>query len=113
MKRLVKFPLEEGRFLLMEVEEPESLPESGVVPVGRLSDFVEQSSISFDEALETLGPAVNHIIAKLHDLVEKPDGVSLEFGCKLSGKLGAIIASTSLEGNFQVKLKWQKHPVSA
>jgi hypothetical protein len=115
MKRLVKFPLEEGQFLLVEVEEPESVgevAEGGVVPAGRAKELAIAASLTFDEALETLGPAVNQVIAKLRELVEKPDAVSLEFGLKLNGKLGAIVASTSLEGNFQVKLKWQKPPVS-
>jgi hypothetical protein len=35
-----------------------------------------------------------------------PDGVEIEFGVKLAGEAGAIIAKTSGEGHFTVKLSW-------
>jgi hypothetical protein len=35
-----------------------------------------------------------------------PDAVEVEFGVKLNAEAGAIIAKTSVEGHFQVKLAW-------
>lgn len=35
-----------------------------------------------------------------------PDEIDLEFGIKLSGRLGALIASVDSEATFKVKLNW-------
>ena len=35
-----------------------------------------------------------------------PDRIELEFGVKLAGAAGAIIAKTAAEGHFTVKLSW-------
>jgi Trypsin-co-occurring domain 1 len=40
------------------------------------------------------------------DEARKPDEVEVEFGVKLGAEAAAIIAKTSLEGQFTVRLKW-------
>ena len=35
-----------------------------------------------------------------------PETVEVEFGIKLAGEAGALIAKTSAEGHFAVKLSW-------
>ena len=39
-----------------------------------------------------------------------PDECELEFGVKLAGEAGAVIARTSAEGHFTVKLSWARDP---
>lgn len=61
-----------------------------------------------DEAINRSLPAASLVMKKLMELPEKPSEVEVSFGLKLSGKVGAIIASTAVEGNFGVKMKWTK-----
>jgi hypothetical protein len=35
-----------------------------------------------------------------------PDSVEVEFGLKLNAEAGAVIAKTSIEGHFQIRLTW-------
>jgi hypothetical protein len=45
--------------------------------------------------------------ASLDVLMElSPDSVEVEFGIKLAGEVGAIIAKARREGRFRVKLSW-------
>jgi hypothetical protein len=37
-----------------------------------------------------------------------PSGGEVEFGIKLSGEVGAILAKASGEANISVTLKWEK-----
>ena len=62
---------------------------------------------SFEKALDAVRPAAEKLMQTINGLLIRPEEVEIEFGIKLSGKVGALIASTSTEGHFNVKLKWQ------
>lgn len=85
-----------------------------VVEFDHTSDVLERFSTTsnapkdLDEAISRSLPAASLVMKKLTELPEKPSEVEVSFGLKLSGKVGAIIASTAVEGNFGVKLKWTK-----
>jgi hypothetical protein len=79
-----------------------------LVPASPPGELLTEAGLKFDQVLESLRPALNFMILKLRDLISQPDEMTLEFGLKLNGKLGAIFASTSLESNFNVKLNWKK-----
>jgi hypothetical protein len=53
---------------------------------------------------EIVGPLYQGISAKLADASE----ISMEFGVKVGGKAGIIVAATEIEGNFKVSVKWQR-----
>ncbi|NRB65617.1 MAG: hypothetical protein HRU40_21805, partial [Saprospiraceae bacterium] len=63
---------------------------------------------NFTSAIKKIRPTANALLRQLTSLDAKPDNVSVEFGIKISGKVGAIIASTQTEANFKVTLSWQK-----
>lgn len=104
-KRLVKYPLENGQFILVEVDEPE---EVGTVRVGRVGDKIEEAKETLEQALSNLEPVAKAVINKIRGLVDAPDEISVEFGLKLSGNVGVILASASVEANYKVSLKWKK-----
>lgn len=111
MKSIVRFELDDGSPIFLEVDEPDTtLEQTGMGLVGRLDDvaqaLAQRSSIRFDQALATVRPAADAVLARLRDLAVSPDTVSLEFGVKLTAAAGAVIASSGLEANFKVTLNW-------
>ncbi|MEO0980711.1 MAG: CU044_2847 family protein [Pseudomonadota bacterium] len=62
---------------------------------------------TMEEAIDSTLPAANLLLQRIVALPNRPKAVEVEFGVKLSGKVGALIASTALEGNFKVKLTWK------
>jgi len=104
-KRLVKYPLENGQFILVEIDEPD---EAGTVRVGRVGDKIEEAKETLEQALGNLEPVAKAVINKIRGLVDAPDEISVEFGLKLAGNAGVILASASVEANYKVSLKWKK-----
>jgi hypothetical protein len=45
---------------------------------------------------------------QLRQLANPPDEIDIEFGVKLHADLGAIIARTGGEANFQIALRWRR-----
>ena len=62
---------------------------------------------SMERALSTVRPAAEIIMETIDGLTVRPKEVEVNFGIKLSGKVGALIASSTAEGHFNVKLKWE------
>ncbi len=60
------------------------------------------------EAMDRALPAAELLMKKLSSLDLAPREIEVTFGLTLSGEVGAFIAKTSVEGNFEVKLKWTK-----
>ncbi|MEI8131903.1 MAG: CU044_2847 family protein [Leptolinea sp.] len=106
MKRLIEFPLEDGGTILVEVDEFES--EFGSVPVAREDEIVVKANQTFEHALETIQPVARTVVKKFRIMPDTPDEVQVAFGVKLSAEAGALIASTGVEANFTITLKWRK-----
>ena len=109
MKRLVEFQLQDGSTIVVETEESEEM--ARVTRTARQQvDVIEEAKHTFEAALEKIRVATEGAIAKLRNLGEKPDEVTMEFGFNLNAQLGAIIASTSAEANYKVTLTWSSKP---
>lgn len=105
MKRLIEFPLEGGGSIVVEVDEP--VPEGGVERAARPSEISEKAEETFQAALDKIKPAAESIINQLRGISEVPDEIGVEFGIKLNGKFGAVIASAEAEANYKVTLAWK------
>ena len=105
MKRYVEFQLEGDGSIVVEVDEPEV---GGPVRAGRETDLQEKARLTFEQALVTVRPAAEAIIARLRNLTDPPDQIGVEFGLKLNGTAGAIIASVGVEANYKVTLTWKR-----
>lgn len=106
MKQLIQFQLSTGESVLIEAEVPE---ESGIVPSSRGVDTaVIKAQRTLDDALESVKPAAEAILAKLKGINDPPDEVEVSFSLKVSAEAGVFIASGSLEANYAVKMSWSK-----
>lgn len=107
MKDLVRYPINNGGKILVEVEIPES--EDVVGYAGNEGLLLEDSEKTFEESIDVVHHIATAFIDKLRDSGRDlgPNAVEVEFGLKLGGKAGIIIASGSIEANFKVKLNWE------
>jgi hypothetical protein len=104
MSEIVRFGLEHGASVLVEVDDDAT----GIERVSRGSDGVLDAGRRLTDALAGVRDAAGQSIHVLHSL--SPDSLELEFGVKLTGEAGAIIARTAAEGHFTVKLSWAGSP---
>jgi hypothetical protein len=101
MKHLVEFPLQDGGSIVIEVDEPES---QGTIRAGR-GDAVVKAKETLEEALNHVLPVTKSVTEKLRSIENRPDGIEISFGVKLTTRFGAIIA-VGAEANFGVKVHW-------
>ena len=105
MKQLVEFLAEGNESIKVEIENPEI--EEGEVEVSRGGAMVKASK-SFQNALETVKPISEVLIEKFSSLSKPPGEIEVEFGIKMNAEFGVFVASSNLEANFKIKLKWKQ-----
>ena len=101
MSEIIEFQTGDGLVFAVEVAETEDHVYRKVS-----TEPDDDSPRSFSRALERIRPVANELAEKLKGLSYRPDEVEVEFGIKLSGKVGALIASTGTEANFKIRLTW-------
>jgi NTP-dependent ternary system trypsin peptidase co-occuring protein len=104
--QLVEFPLEGGGSVFVEVDEVRSTDGSirrGLSP----TDLVGKADETVEAAFARVKPAAVALVNSLRDLVDAPDEIQLTFGIRLSGEVGAVIAKTSADANFEVQMSWK------
>ena len=107
MSELVEYERADGTRVLVEVEE------AHVGPVtrgggGRGLDEIVKADGTLEQALRRIGPVTVAAFDQLRQLANPPDEIDIEFGVKLHANLGAIIARTGGEANFQIALRWRR-----
>jgi hypothetical protein len=107
MKRLVEFPLEDGSFIMVEVDGAEASG-GGAVRGLHPTEVAEKARQTFEASMERIKPAAAALISKLRELSDQPEQVAVEFGVKLSAAAGVVLASSGLEANFKVTLTWKR-----
>ena len=68
-------------------------------------NVVDRARVTLDEALEKLKPALNKIVHLLQEL--SPDETVVEFGVKIGGETGIIIAKGTGDVNFMIRMTWK------
>lgn len=100
MDTVMRYQVGEASSVLVEVDDDTY----GVESVSRRSDGVLEAGRRLESALGSVRDAAE---AALHEMRKlSPDGVEVEFGIKLAGEAGAMIAKASAEGHFTVRLSW-------
>ena len=79
----------------------------GEVEASRASDVIRKATKSLQEVLNPIEPLAQAVVAKVQSMGSKPDEVTIQFGVKISATAGALITSSTLDANFQIKLKWK------
>jgi hypothetical protein len=100
MDTVVRYRVGDGSSVLVEVDEDAY----GVEAVSRASGGVVEAGQRLESALASVREAAQAALDTLTKL--SPEMVEVEFGIKLAGEAGALIAKTSAEGHFTVKLSW-------
>lgn len=105
MTHIIQFPLEDGGFVLVEVDEPQT---AGMIPAGRISDVLETAEITFGEALGKARLIIETVIVKLGSLSDPPDELAIKFGLKMSTEAGVVFAAAGAEASYEVSLTWKR-----
>ena len=98
---IVAARLNNGETLLFEIERPASLGPSAV------SIRRDDGTIDLDAALSGVRQAAAQVLDAVRSIAVQPDSCEIQFGVKLSGSVGAIIAKAATEANFTIKLVWK------
>lgn len=75
-----------------------------MVKAGRRGQIVGRATRPLAAALDSVAPAAQSILAKLRQAY--PHDITVEFGLKLAGEVGAVITQTTGECNLKVTLRW-------
>lgn len=102
MPELARFGLECGGSVIVDVDE-----EPGVTRVSR-QGRIRDARATFETALAEVRDAATAALTQFRAMARQPDEVEIAFGVRLDTEVGAVIAKTSMQGNFEVKLKWQR-----
>lgn len=100
MTELVAVTLEGGGAIVVEMDHAAGT----VVKAGRPGEVVGRATQSLENALESVGPMAQSVLAKLRE--SGPQEVTVQFGLKLTAEAGAVITKTSGECNLTVTLHW-------
>jgi hypothetical protein len=99
MVEIVRFEVGSGS-VLVETDEDSF----GIQRVSRGPDGVIEAGRQLKDALASIENAANVTLDVLRKM--SPDSIEVEFGIKLAGEAGALIAKASTEGHFTVRLSW-------
>lgn len=109
MKRLVEFTTEDGGSIIVEMDDDLRVGSGSTLRGGPASVMIEKARVSYEEALDKIKGAAEIIISKMRELPYSPDEIGVDFGIKLSADIGAILASTSAEAQFTLRLTWRRN----
>jgi hypothetical protein len=96
--------------LVFEVDRTEVSDDLVLASAG--SELVaDRARVTLDDALGKLKPSLQKVVHALRAM--SPDEASVEFGLKIGGGTGLIIARGTAEVNFIVRMSWRRANVPA
>jgi Trypsin-co-occurring domain 1 len=90
--------------LVCEVDRTE-VPDGLVLAAPEPGRVAARAQVSLEEALAKLRPSLQKIVHLLKEI--SPDESVVEFGLKMGGETGVIIARGTAEVNFVVRMSWK------
>lgn len=102
---LLGLPVEAGSedVLVVEVDRGE-VSEDLVLASPEPGEIAARAQVTLEEALARLKPSLQKVTGLLREL--SPDQTVVEFGLKVGGETGVIIAKGTAEVNFKVTMSW-------
>jgi hypothetical protein len=97
-------PLEEGSGVVVEVDRHE-ISTDLVLASSRAHEVAVKASETLEEVLDKVKPTIQAIAQWAR--TGAPDECCVEFGLKLGGETGIIVAKGTAEVNFVVKMTWK------
>jgi hypothetical protein len=103
---LLGLPVEAGSEDLLVVEVDRSEVPGDLVLAADPGEVAARAQVTLEEALARLKPSLHKVVGLLRDL--SPDQTVVEFGLKVGGETGLIIAKGTAEVNFKVTMSWRQ-----
>jgi len=107
---LMEVPLSGGDSVVVEVDRRE-VPGELVLATSKPHQVAARAAETLEQTLDKVKPALHAVSSWARSA--SPDECCVEFGLKLGGESGVIIAKGTAEVNFVVKLTWRKEGVDA
>jgi len=106
MAYLLGAPVEAGseELLVFEVDRNE-VPGDLVLASLDPAKAVDRAKVTLEEALRKLKPSLDKIVHLLREM--SPDETTIEFGLKIGGETGVIVAKGTAEVNFSIRISWK------
>ena len=101
---LMSLPVEAGSEEMLVVEVDRSEVSEDLVLASEPGKVAARAQVTLEEALARLKPSLRKVVDLMKEL--SPDQAAVEFGLKLGGEYGAIIAKGTAEVNFKVTMSW-------
>ncbi|MFE5852299.1 CU044_2847 family protein [Streptomyces sp. NPDC056500] len=103
--QLIWVPLDgEGERVVVEVPSGSS----GIVRAARPGEIAGTAARSLAESVDQVRAAAALLLDRMTTMPNPPDTVEVELGVKVNAEAGAIIAKTAAEGNFTIRLIWER-----
>lgn len=106
MKRLVKYELDSGGTILVQVNADDYGVDE-LVPAASPDEVVAKATESFERALDTVKQVAESVVRQVETIPRKPDEVAVSFGVTLAGSVNFLVASGSAEATLNVTLTWK------
>ena len=101
---LLQVPLEAGGAVLVEAEAAD-IPGGLVLASPDAGKAAALATATLEQSLERLEPVLSALVDRLSRVA--PQEFTVEFGVKLGGEMGIILAKGTSEVNFTVTLGWK------
>lgn len=104
---LIGLPLEPGSDEVLVVEaDADDVPGDLVLAAPEPGKAAARAAQTLEEALKQLEPSLQKVAGTLKKMA--PDQATVEFGLKVGGETGLIVAKGTAEANFTVSMSWGK-----
>ena len=106
MTQMLSVPLDalSNDVVVFEVDRAE-VPRDLVLASPQPDELAERAKITLEESLGKLKPSLYKVVHMLREL--SPDSTEIEFGLKIGGETGVIIAKGTAEVNFTIRMSWK------
>lgn len=105
MASLLSLPVEAGTNEVLVFEVDDSAFSDLVLASPEPGQVADRARVTLEDALEKLKPSLRRIVQLLQEI--SPAETTLEFGLKIGGETGVIIAKGTAEVNFTVTMSWK------
>jgi Trypsin-co-occurring domain 1 len=107
MERFVAYLLglaDGDEVLVFEVDRSE-VSDDLVLASAEPGKVADRARVTLEDALAKLKPSLSKVVHLLKEM--SPDEAEVEFGLKIGGETGVIIAKGTVEANFSVRMSWK------
>lgn len=91
--------------LVFEVDRSEVSDDLVLAAAPEPGQIAAKAQVTLEQALAKLKPSLQKIMHTLKEL--SPDETEVEFGLKIGGETGVIIAKGTAEVNFTIRMSWK------